>query len=41
MLDRMEVQDSAQRIASPRSQQTDSSTRDSSLQLSIRSAMKQ
>ena len=40
MLDRMEVQDSAQRIASPRSQQTASSTRDS-LQLSIRSAMTQ
>ena len=40
MLDRMEVQDSAQRVASPRSQQTASSTRDS-LQLSIRSAMTQ
>jgi hypothetical protein len=40
MVDKMDVQDSAQRIASPRSQQTASSTHDS-LQLSIRSAMTQ
>jgi hypothetical protein len=39
MEDRMEVQDSAQRVASPRSQQTASSTGDS-LQLSMRSAMR-
>ena len=38
MLDRIEVQDSAQRIASPRSQRSGRST-DDSLQLSMRSAV--
>ena len=38
MVDKMDVQDSAQRITSPRSQHTASSTGDS-LQLSMRSAM--
>ena len=39
MVDKMDVQDSAQRITSPRSQHTASSTGDS-LQLSMRSAMR-